>query len=78
MKLKILEKRFRGLTHDKRIIADLVQKRGDNNAHFCQLARNGPIQNFLGLNGSAFNLMKEYFYDKKDRLLQIQTNRQIL
>ena len=78
MKLKNLKIRFWRPAHVKRIIADLVQKWGDNNAHFCQLARNGPIQNFWGLNGLAFNLMREHFYDKKDRLLQIQTNRQIL
>ena len=43
MKLKNLKIRFWRPAHVKRIIADLVQKWGDNNAHFCQLARNGPI-----------------------------------
>ena len=46
MKLKFLEKQFWVLALVKRIIADLVQKWGDNNTHFLLSAQNGLIQSF--------------------------------
>ena len=69
-----LKKWLWGLANNKRIIANLVQKWGKNNAQFYQLAQNGRSKIFLGLNGMVYNWGQNS--SQTDRQKDRQTDRQ--